>query len=411
MPREALAFEDGGEWYPDSLGGYTVTMNSVLNAPPSTIANQWLFLETTTDSVPAGNGAYSCYGYMETKAAAGSSHPWFWYQNTGKNFQTVPTVQGYQYMARFGYDGETGVNAWWGLRSGTTRPTITFIDNPQNVNIADSSLIYAVKNQTFIIYVVNNSDFRSRYSGGTWYDPAIYQQNNIFGWALDENNVTSSLAIQRQTTVQNSQSTVWENVMFYSESPYEGSYTANTSGYYRFVWTYTIDNQVRTYTSEIYSVVINTPTDPDELEITSVTKSWTGNAQLFLAVTLTGDPTKVLLQVEDENQNWITYGELAYGNINSGQYAWWWQGYVQDGKHYRVFAYNDNDSTEYDLQNLKVESSNDVIQYASQLSQWVTALIVVLPDLFLWMPIEIRTVLMSAIIIMIILGLVGWLKS
>lgn len=411
--RTAYAFTVDGEWYPDSLAGYEVTLNTQLTEPPSSLVGQyWLVLAETPDSpasMPSGSVGTFRYLYFETQQYAGNSHPWYIAAlfNESTSDTTLPNIPFVQYWARWGFDGYSSVKAYWGLKSGVTRPTIDF-GSPNDI-----SLYPIMTNHDFIIWLVENSDFRSRYSAGSWVDPVVAQVGPSFSWVIDENNVPCVLVVVRSNLgVNGTYSTVWTSS---DPCPLTGSYTAQYSGYYKFIFYYDLSTgsgpASHQYTwGPSVEVVLDAP--GSQMVFSDVETSTNLYEDLIVWCHVSGDPVSVALQYEGSNGSWVTQGQLRYmKRDDSYGYGWMYQAHVPDNQNWRLLATDaEGNSVSYLLGG---HDTNDyeVAAYIQQLVVWVGAFVAIFPDMFLWMPIEVRVVLVSAIIVMIILGLVGWLKS
>lgn len=394
-PAKALAFEIDGTIYPDTLAGKTVTLNEHLTEPYGTWTNQWLQCEITTpsapDGMPQGDVALGLYIYCETSAHAGTSHPWFFHVSYDDAFQNlvIPSWTNFDYYCRFGYDGYPGVEAYWGLKSGVTRPTINFYDN-----LWSNQSYKVLEDESFIVWICDNSDYFTRYPQQSWTNPVIVRTDNSFGWSMPVSNVTSSLTIYRGSTP----------VEYYATSPATGSYTASSTGTYKFVWDYVINGSPRQYESITYLVNVS----GDFPVFNSVILDY---GVVLTNVTITANvsnATHVMLQ-RSQSGTWVDVLELPLQSGTTYEVST----SFAIGYQYRLFAYNDGGyGQEYLISNAAEEEDEDlnIRQYLIILGQWVSSLMHAIPDLFAWIPDEIRLVLTSAIIVMIILGLIGWLK-
>lgn len=405
-PQTALAWTENGEWFPDTLAGYTVQMNPTLTDPAGyDFVNKWWKLDTTTPSapsnMPSGDVGTSLYAYFETTAAAGTSHPWFMYISYSQNFQggTVPPISGIDYWARFGYDGYTGVTAWWGLKSGVSRPTINFYDTS---TANDSEKL--VTNHDFIKWVVANSDFRSRYGQAIWVNPIVVQDANdprAFGWAQDTSSISGALRITRNGN----------QVQFYGVAPYQGTYYASDPGTYQFIWEYSLDGLSRSYSTGLYTVPDTSAASPVFNQVT-VTSVGGGDYNIRADVSNTDE---VWLQ-KFVSDRWVDVEEFnpsqmpifIWGGTIEAGYMYQIKAYPQTGGEFRYYELQFNGGSGNDSPDLP---NLDVSGYITTLVQWIGQLVNSIPDLFMWLPYEVRVVLFSALILMIILGVVGWLKS
>lgn len=393
----AYAFTVGDTTYPDTLVGVTVTLNEHITEPPSSAqwVNTWVKMETETpsspDGMPQGDFALTLYGYFETTAHAGSSHPWFFHLSYDDAFQNlvIPTWTNFDYYARFGYDGYSSVQAYWGLKSGVIRPTVTFYDNLW------SGESYKVLNDpTFIAWVCDNSDYFTRYPQQSWTNPTIERVDNSFGWSMPSSNVPSTLAIYRGSTI----------VEYYATSPLTGSYTASSTGTYKFVWGYVLNGVSREYESNSYLVNVS----GDFPVFNSVVLDY---GLVLSNVTITANvsnATHVMLQ-RSQAGTWVDVLELPLVSGTTYEVST----SFAIGYDYRLFAYNDGGyGKDYALSNASSEedSNLNVGEYIKLLGQWVSQLMHAIPDLFAWMPDEIRLIWVSALVVMVVLGIIGWLK-
>lgn len=404
--RPAHAFEVSGETYPDTLAGVTVTLNSRLTQPPSNIVGTWWSLHTTTVGAASGNA--SSYFFCE---APPTNNPWFWYVSN-----TNSTQSGGTNGQRYGYDGRTGSGGgWWGLASGVSRPTVTFYDYP-----GDSLLT----NQQFIIWVVGNSDYHSRYDGLTWNNPSVawYPQYQNFAWAMDENNVTSNLRIYYS-----SDGSSYSIVQTYMPSGYEGAYVPSQSGYYRFEWSYTTDSAHTFVWDSTHITLTSSPTEPQYLSY-----AFDSDAN-YLSVRFSLDgakPVQVKLQYLD-GSSWVdvaTQSTITTDNTASasGYYAYFSQ--LPVSAVYRVVCLPIGSEFELGQINLDEDSGTSILDfledlwnrvtgffeqvasYFVSLIDWIIAWVSSIGDMFLWLPVEIRMLIIDALVIMLVVGFIGWFK-
>lgn len=405
QPREAFAFEQGGVTYPDDLRDKTVTFNRTLTAPPSSLTGTYFPISAYSPSSPSNmpenyNGTLLYVSFENWSSVSGSSHPWFVFFSfkPSQTDTTVPSGTGVSYYGRFAYDGYNGVTAWWGLKSGLSYPTVHFNatqPNPNQTGVRD-----ILTDQAFIVWLCSNSDYFSRYPTSTesWVDPVVSQVDSSFGWSMPDSNPPSALDIFKGNLI----------VKSYAASPYTGSYTATTSGTYKFRWTYVLNGSTLTYTSPTYSVLVN-----EQLPVFNSVIVEHGVVLSNVDITANvSNATRVELQRFTGDQ-WTYVLDL---DLDSGT-TWTVSTSFALGYNYRLVAYNSSGSTGYDLsnENLNPDDGNNsgnqsITQYLSLLGQWVSQLLQAIPNLFAWIPDEIQLILFSVLACMIILGLIGWLK-
>lgn len=401
-PGTAHAFYVGEDWYPDSLVGYTVTLNATLTAPPTQICNQWWVLDITTISAAASPSqviANSVYFFCENNQTVQSGNPWYWYSSCAKSTNSAGSLPGIDYFARFGYDGR--VNGWWGLKSGVTRPTINFYGTYQDASAAG----YAVTNHDFIIWIVNNSDFRSRYSVETWTTPTVVQDGQSFGWAGPSDNVSSTLVVTNTTTNT-------EVATFTGSQANAGSLVVSQSGTYRFVWSYSIGGLSRSssWTSTPVSVT-PVPGPSDGISVVSV--EWTLTDTTLGLVTLTvhtsGPVGYVQLWMQMTDGSFALLPLQTFTEVSSG--VWVCEFAVQTDGVYMIKYSSDNISWQEYYLGSAPNGSWSFAEHIKNLVEYVASFISHVGDLFAWLPVELRAFIISIIILMVVLGLFGWLKS
>ena len=190
---------------------------------------------TGTQSAPYANTyAYSTHINFENETHKNGGNPWYFYGNCGQSWTGVTYIPtGIDYAARFAYDSVA--QGWWQMHNGVSAPTVTFL------SAAYSTPIYT--NHDFISWVVDNSDYRTRYEGGQWITPQVAVVMNAFAWVVDEDNVSFDLSIERQINGN------WVAVYQVPSAPYSGSYICQDAGTYRAVFYYTINGVAHTYSS------------------------------------------------------------------------------------------------------------------------------------------------------------------
>lgn len=228
--RSAFAFEWGNETFPNTLADVTVTFNETITAPPDGLTNTWYvgnyYPMTNTAATPYPNQyAGATHIWMENYSTVQSGNPWYIYFNCGNSLSGVTYIpSGIDYGARLAYDAVAG---WWGTANGNG-PTVTFSSS----GIGANASLYT--NHSFIVWVVENSDYRSRYEGGTWHTPQIAVVQNAVAWVVPTENVEFTLVIEFRDTANGTWTT------YYTESPgtYSGSQILSQSGYYRVKFQY-----------------------------------------------------------------------------------------------------------------------------------------------------------------------------
>ena len=104
---------------------------------------------------------------------------------------------------------------------------------------------------------------------------------------------------------------------------------------------------------------------------------------------------------------------LEFNPVGNNQ--WTLSAYLPSGE-YRIYAIGGTGSNQksgsYSLGELSGGTvSPEISGYIQTLVNYITQFVDAVGDFFDWLPVEIRTVLVSCIIIMIVLGLIGWLKN
>lgn len=399
--KSAYAFEIDGVTYPNSLAGVTVTMNPTITAPPSSLTGQWWVLDITTisaDASPNGIIANSVYFGCETPSSVQQGDPWYWYSSCAPDFQSVGYLPGVDYFGRFGYDGY--VNAWWGLKIGVSSPTINFYDT-----FNSSTYGPIIVNHDFIIWVCENSDYFTRYGGSSWTTPIVVTNGYSFGWYGPASNVASTLQITNITT----------NQVVYTSSTFsnEGSFTAPSSGSYRFTWTYTIDGLTRTSAYVTHPVTVPTSTTINIVSASQEVESSALQTVKYIVRT-TGPVASVKMQYSEDNGNtWTTYvlGAGDFTQTSSGN--WELVLGIQSNQVYRAMVSSSDSSQNpvYYEFGAAPQSTFDFARSISNVVDYVSSFIRHVGDLFAWLPVELRAFIISIIIIMVTLGLFGWLKS
>lgn len=254
--NQAFAFTVGDETFPDTLADVTVTFNDTLTAPPNGITNTWYvgnyYPMTNTQATPSPSQyAGATHIWLENYASVQQGNPWYIYFNCGQSLTGVTYIpSGLDYGARLAYDAVAG---WWGTADGKG-PTVCF----NSAGIGANASIYT--NQSFIIWVVENSDYRTRYEGGTWHNPQIAIVQNAVAWVVPTENVEFNLYIEKR----DENGTSWTN--YYQETPgtYEGSKLLSQSGIYRVRFTYFLSDVAHEYIlpeAGYFQVTIFVPTE------------------------------------------------------------------------------------------------------------------------------------------------------
>lgn len=341
-------------------------------------------------SVP-DNGEYF---YSESATFASPSHPWFICFNDTSNTNTPTLV----------YDGYPGVEAWTGNSAVVSARTVTFAYGEQLGSSALYSEFPLLYQQDFIRYVVDNSDFRSRYTltSGSW-SPASYSYSDpVLSWQVPSGNSNYNLTIYHGATTSD-----WTQVAQRMGQSGNGSLTISESGYYRLDFTYVVNGepQSQTITTSYLVVAGTTPIVLDHME-----SGFSGNAEYYIFVWFDDpQPNTVVLQIMS-NGIWEDVANLGYdtstGNAHSG--AWWYQHNIKSGT-YRVVAYNSTDSLVINLGHLSPISDNDWSVFGDLLP-YINDFFNYMHSLWTWLPETISDFLLLAIMAMIILGVIQLVK-
>lgn len=388
--------DTNGKVYPDSLAGTTVTFNAWLDGPmPQAYNGKWYSAHTTASGVSSGNAA--SYVYFEYDASPADT--WYIYFSNAQSTSSAGTNG-----QRYAYSKLAG--AWWGLASGVSSPTVTFYSG------FSSDTIFS--NHDFIAWVVDNSDYRTRYEGDQWSNPTISTTSSSFGWSLPETNVSSILRVYSRA----GESEIWKTVSTENPCPRVGSYAFPASNYYKAVWSYSLAGTSYTYEYDFGYIGLASSNDSS---IYSTFEYSAGSHQVAVRFSLSGlKPPTVLLQRLDSSGNWLTVGQTStIVTDNSSSTAGYWAYFsdVTESGQYRVMVSPSGYTA--DLGYIDTSSSIsspdfsgfDVVHYISVLVQGVQQFVSGIPDLFAWLPGDIRALLFSALAIMIVLGLIGWLKG
>lgn len=406
--NQAFAFTVGDETFPDTLSDVTVTFNDTITAPPNGITNTWysgnFYPMTNTQATPnPSQYAGATHIWMENYQTVQQGNPWYIYFNCGMSTEGVTYIPpGLDYGARLAYDAVAG---WWGTANGKG-PTVCF----NSAGIGANASIYT--NQSFIIWVVENSDYRTRYEGGTWHTPAVAFYLNAVSWVVPTENVEFNVYIEKY----NDDLQTWTT--YYSETPgtYTGAKALTDTGYYRVRFTYFLSDVAYQYIQPdngYYEVNIYVPSEMSFGSF-SVQNSNGQNVYIDATVYLA---SSVRMQVRTpDNQTWRDIG-VSFFKPESGNNTLWRSTPfipIVDFE-YRMVATdaNGNEVTQLigEIQNTTGAGSdtwsniwNDAW---STLQPILNTFQQIFGTIFGWIPSELRSFMLSILVLLIVLGLIS----
>lgn len=391
--------------YPTSLAGVVVTFNANPGAPDS-------YMGKSTDAPFIWNGGWyeiggwsvleyngnevisriACDYFVTEKSSI--TNPWFvGWNTTGSS----TTARGMQY-----YNGNPNVRAWYAHQVSQTR-TYQFPGTLGSLTGVDNFLLH----HDVIRYIVDNSDFRTRYSIPTE-APSL-----VIDTTFATNTITVSWIGNPDIFIQKRVGTDgWETVQYVpSPSPY--TFTVTSSGTYR---VYGTQSGYQDYTSGGHDFSV------DGLQFESGTISL---ATDFSTLTVSADfipplPSAVYVQYANDNPLASDYGVWntllpVLTNTAGGHYEYtypWSQ--AREYCRVRLMVEVNGQVAYFDLGKTAEWTDTGDFDFDSAISnvvKWIHQFAQGFGDLFAWLPPEIRVVLISVIIVMVLLGLIGWLKQ
>lgn len=406
-PWPGGTFTYNGTVYPSSLAGTMVTFVQNPSAPDA-------YIGKTTD-VPiiwrSGTwydiNAKSIYDWSYNEELSGSmtpfwcsessgvTNPWYVAWNTVGNSSVGTGAQYYNGTAR----------SWY--RHNPNYPTRTVIlGYNMTTGSTSSDVPKLLLHHDFIRYVVDNSDFRTRYGLPT-NDPTLDIQTS-FGTS----SITVSWTGNPDIWVQRREGTdTWVNVQYVpAPSPY--TYQITSSGYYRVFGSQT---GYQSYTSGGRQFTIA------GLDFVSGSVSMASD---FSSITVTAtfndpQPRYVTVQVREDNPASEDYGvwrsllpALTYSNgVWSGSFSW-----SEADRYTSVRVHAEDLSTSADFfigvtETLIPGTTPDMDgSVFGSLLGYVTDFFNFMGQFFAWLPAELRTFLVLAITAMVILGVVQLVK-
>ncbi len=399
-------FTYNGKVYPSSLAGVVVTFNSNPGAPDSYLGN--------TENVPmvwrSGTwydvGGYNVSDYSGNEVLSRVSAPYFicesssvtnpWFIGWNVNGNSTP-VRGMQY-----YNGGSNVRAWYAHQV-TSNRTYQFPGQLGALSGVSNLLLH----HDFIRYIVDNSDFRSRYSIPSEAPSLVI--DTTFG----TNNITVEWTGNPDIFIQKRVGTDgWETVQYVpSPSPY--TYVVSESGTYR---VFATQSGYQDYTSGGHSFSI------EGLQFESGTIVLASD---FSTLSVTADfipplPSGVYVQYANDNPVASDYGVWntllpVLTNTAGGHYEYTYP--WSEARQYcrvRLMVEANGQVAYFDLGKTAEWTDTGDFDFDSAISnvvKWIHQFSQSFGDLFAWLPSEIRVVLISVIIVMVLLGLIGWLKK
>lgn len=435
--RSAYAFTYNGQEYPNSIAGVTVTMNSQLSDPydvPN--EHEWYTVRAFIQNSPNTNKDVN-YFYLENSAYAFDvgAHPW-WF--SGNHILSTQSTDG----TWFAFDGYvpniTGGDSlgWWGTNNNDP-PTITFYpaqDQPFSSDVTD---------QYFIRYVVDNSDYRQRYSvssgntslsypaNGTWTPGTMtYNQNtrtvNVYT-SLGNGTAWSAIV----WVVRDAGTTVWQFPIglssatgpdFYGTQSFQFSVVVpdDVYGNLRVRWYYktTANASQQTQTSDVIAVTAadsSSPLNPGSSasqkpyfgEVTSGTFGHYSEGQYITAYVYLAE--EVTLEYASDN-GYVYVGTFKY--YSSGGYYDWTGVLPSPTAEYYIVATNDYGSVRYKVGTIEGAGSVplQIIDIFGSISSYVQNFFTYMSSFWGWLPPELSSFLTVAIMAMVVLGAVQLIK-
>lgn len=406
--KSAFAFTVGDDTYPDTLAGVTVTFNDTITAPPTSLTNTWYvgnyYPMTNTQATPSPSQyAGATHIWMENYQSVQQGNPWYIYFNCGQSLTGVTYIpSGLQYGARLAYDAVAG---WWGTADGKG-PTVGF----NSSGIGANATLYT--DHSFIIWVVENSDYRTRYEGGTWHNPQIAVVQNAVAWVVPSENVEFTLVIEHRDTANQ----VWET--YYTENPgtYSGSKILSQSGYYRVKFQYFLSDVAHEYILPEQGYIDITVFVPTEMSFGAYSVQNSNGTNVYIDATVYM-ASSVKLQVRTpDNQTWRDTGVNFF--IPDQQYQSVWRSTpfmpIVDYEYQMVATDSQgNTVTQYigTIQNTAGAGSDtwsDIWNDAwSTLQPILNTFQQIFGTIFGWIPSDLRNFLLGLLLLMVVLGLVS----
>lgn len=379
-------------------------MDSTLIGTPDSVgvANTWYTASGTIWFTSSGgtqnNGtAFSYLGFEWVPND--SAHDWI-FAASAKS--TKPNAFNNNQSIVLAYDYQEG--GWWGGGNTHISPTIYFGTSSNN----DGTLY---ERQAFIIWVVENSDYRSRYEGPTWVNPtSVYNgTTGLIGWSMSSDNVVSTLFVQ--FTIDPTDSTSWEDINIQSPSPYTGSYACTSTGYYRLCWTYSLSGTPHTVYSETFHHVASSSPSGTPPVLISCVDGYTGsngigNGRYYVtAVYQTPQPVSVVLRVLKGNY----FEEVGALHYDSTSGSWYFNGLAPEGQ--KFIRATSSDGGYLDTALVVTKPSDDPnFSVFGEMAEYVSDFFRHVGSLFSFLPNELSAFLVTAIMAMVILGIVQLVK-
>lgn len=406
--NKAFAFEWGNETFPDTLADVTVTFNDTITAPPDSICQIWYTVNAypiiNSQATPSPNQyATAVTMRFENWQHVDRGNPWYVYFNCGQSTEGVTYIpSGVDYAARMAYDAVAG---WWGTADGNG-PTVTF----SSAGIGANASLYT--NQSFIVWVVENSDYRTRYEGGTWNTPQIAVVQNAVAWVVPSENVEFTLVIEFRDTANGTWTT------YYTESPgtYQGSRILSQSGYYRVKFQYFISDVAHEYILPDAGYFQTTVFVPTELSFGTYSVQNSNGQNVYIDAVVYMANTVKLQSKRSGSSEWNDIG-VSFFNPDSNATAQWRSTPfipIVDYE-YRMVATDSQGNTVTQLigsiQNTTGAGSDtwsDVWNDAwSTLQPILNTFQQIFGTLFGWIPSDLRGFLLSLLVLLVVLGLIS----
>lgn len=405
--RSAFAFEWGNETFPDSLADVTVTFNDTLTEPPNGITNTWYtgnyYPMTNTLATPNPNQyAGATHIWMENYASVQSGNPWYIYFNCGPSLSGITMIPtGLDYGARLAYDAVAG---WWGTANGKG-PTVTFSSQGIGANAA----IYT--NQSFIVWVVENSDYRTRYEGGTWNTPQVVFVGYGVAWVVPTENVEFNVALDYREV----STDPWTVEDYQSPATYEGSFTMLKSGQFRLRITYQLNNEWHTeiYPSQGYYQSYYQSEESQPLQIAAARVAEGFNGQVYIDARIY-NAALAKIQYSTDGITWIDSNIQFVKSDPKSPIVWKSADFVPlADTWYRIYAEDENGNFVYSELGKIAEEGTSSEWPGLWNDAWGTLQPIlntfsqIFGALFGWIPQDLREFLLALIMLMVVLGLIS----
>lgn len=407
--QSAYAFEYNGNTYPDFLGvsdsfpsGVTVIM-AAHPVDPATYYGGNFTLHTygyAPVRITRENASTIDTTYIYSESGTSDNNPWFLALSPSKSIASG-TVKAF-------YDGGTGSGhySWWP----DSVLAFTFYATQNEASSLSAPSLYS--DQNFIRYICDNSDFFTRYPnfGTPDLEITITYNSNTSTFTFSYPVTPDSIVVQKRESM----NVGWEDFLTLSSlGEYAQNWTATASGQYRFVASKTGYNS---YTSDSWSVTINSGIPEQVLSVAG----WTVEARTggvaggvqpqtkFTVFFNDPQPDVVILQFESTPGHWIDIVSMGYGNTGNGT-GWWYEGRLDSGNYRIVASRVGLDDLVYVLGEVDTSTAVDLTAFG-QIGQWIQEVIDGIGNFFSWLPDELRVFIVSAIVAIVLLGVVQLVK-